>query len=155
MKIQIIFVGRNKDKWVDLSTQGFLKKLRNFADISVEIIKEEKITKSQNSSKIKQKEGERILKKVNSKNFFIALDETGKLLSSNEFANQIERKIDIGQNLTFVIGGALGLSEEIKKQADLPLSFSKMTFTHQMIRPFLLEQVYRAFQIIKGTDYHK
>ncbi len=155
MKIQLILVGKNKDKWIDESIRDFLRKLRGFADLSIEILKDEKISKGQAVSKIKELEGERILEKVISGNFLIVLDQTGKLLSSEELAEQIQRKIDNGQNLTFVIGGALGLSSKVKDKSDLLLSFSKMTLTHQMIRPFLLEQIYRAFNIIKGTGYHK
>jgi len=155
MKIQLILVGKNKDKWIDEAVFDFLKKLKNYAQVSIEILKDEKITKGQEVLKIKKTEGKRILEKVINNNFLIVLDETGKLFSSRELAKQIQTKIDFGQNLTLVTGGALGLSDEVKQRADLLLSFSKMTFTHQMIRVFLLEQIYRAFNILKGTDYHK
>ena len=155
MKIQIILIGKNKDKWIDIAINDFLKKLKAFAEISIEILKDEKIAKSQDSKKIKEIEGNRILEKVLPDNFLFVLDETGKLLSSEQLAQKIEKNIDFGKNMTFVIGGALGLSEKVKQRADLLLSFSKMTFTHQMIRIFLLEQIYRSFNILKGTQYHK
>ena len=155
MKIQIILLGKNKDKWIDEAMADFLKKLNSLTEINIEFLKDEKISKSQDIDQIKRTEEERILNKVNAGHFLIVLDERGKLLSSADLARQIEQKIDFGQNMTFVIGGALGLSEKVRNKADLVLSFSKMTFTHQMIRVFLLEQIYRAFQIIKGTQYHK
>lgn len=155
MKIQIILVGKNKDRWIDDAMADFLRKLQNLAEIEIDFLKEEKITKGQSEAKIKQIEGTRILEKVNSSNFFIVLDETGKTLSSKELARQIQQNIDCGKNFSFVVGGALGLADEVRQKADLILSFSKMTFTHQMIRVFLLEQIYRAFNILKGTDYHK
>lgn len=101
-----------------------------------------------------EEEGEMILRSIPGDEFVVALDERGKEMSSIDFAGFLGGKLDTGQALTFVIGGAFGLSEAVKKRADLKLSFSKMTFTHQMIRIFLLEQIWRGFCIIKGKEYH-
>lgn len=155
MKIQIILIGKNKDQWVNAAMDDFLRKLKPYTEINIQVLKEEKITKAQDVNQIKKMEGERILATVQKDFALIVLDEQGKHLKSKALADLIEAKIDLGQNIAFVIGGALGLSPEVKQKADLILSFSCLTFTHQMIRIFLLEQIYRAFNILKGTEYHK
>lgn len=155
MKIQIILIGKNKDKWIAEAMDDFLRKVRPYAEVEIDVLKEEKISKSQNIEQIKREEGVKILTAVKKDFFLVVLDDKGKKLDSHEFSDLISQKIDLGQNLTFVIGGALGLSDDVKQKAGLILSFSSMTFTHQMMRVFLIEQIYRGFNILKGTDYHK
>ncbi len=144
--IKIIFTGKTKNKPLETLTEEYLKRLKRFTKIEILEIKDEKITKNKN---IKDIEADRIIPKL--KGYTIALDEKGKQFTSIEFAKFIQKK-ELN-NLTFIVGGALGLSDKIKP--DLTLSFSKMTFNHKMIRPFLLEQIYRAYCINKGIDYHK
>jgi len=105
---------------------------------------------------IKTKEGERVLKKLEPDSFLVVLAVEGKLLSSEELAGRLEKLAVEGQGkVTFIIGGTLGLAEDIKSRADLLLSFSTLTFPHQVMRFILLEQLYRAFKIIRGEPYHK
>lgn len=155
MKIQLILVGKNKEKWLEEGVDDFLKKLLPYTEIKIEYLKEEKIAKSFSLEQIKTMEGKKILQTVNGGNFLIVLDERGKNLSSLELADLMQQKINFGQNLTFVVGGALGLAKEVIQKANFVLSFSQFTLTHQMIRLFLLEQIYRGLNILKGTGYHK
>ena len=106
--------------------------------------------------KIKDKEGKKILSKINNRDYVFALDRLGKSLNSLEFSKKIKRLRVTGKsNITFIIGGSYGLSKEVLKRADLRLSFSKMTFPHQLMKVILLEQIYRSFKIIKNEPYHK
>lgn len=148
-------MGKNKDQWIETGISDFLNKLRPYADLQIDYLKEEKILKNADCRQIKEIEGKKILAAIKPGFFLVCLDEIGKKQTSSEFAVFFQNKIDLGQNITFVIGGALGLSDNLKQKADLLLSFSKMTFTHQMVRIFLLEQIYRAFNILQGTGYHK
>ncbi|MBU1151293.1 23S rRNA (pseudouridine(1915)-N(3))-methyltransferase RlmH [Patescibacteria group bacterium] len=145
MRIRIIEIGKNKDRYIEEAVEEYLKRLSPYAKVEVLDLKQEKSV---------ELEGERILKQLSSEEFVVVLDEHGKQLNSLEFAKEIGRLKDLGQTLIFVIGGAFGLSDAVRARADLILSFSKMTFTHQMIRPILLEQVYRGICIISGKEYH-
>lgn len=114
-----------------------------------------KASKNDNES-ARAEEAKTILKKINSDHFVIVLDERGKQLTSPEFAELIREKRDFGPGkIQFIIGGSHGLDEHVRKHANLVLGFSKMTFTHEMVRVFLKEQIYRAFTILVGKAYHK
>ena len=151
--IRIIFVGRVKEEWLREQIEEYVKRLGRFTKIQIDEVKDEKIL-GNDYEKIKKAEGERILKLL-SEDYVIALDANGKALDSPEFAKALKKSNDENKRLTFVIGGALGLSDDVLKRCDLKLSLSKMTFTNQMVRLLLVEQIYRAFTILAGMEYHK
>ena len=156
MKIKIISISKNKFDYISAGEQDYLSRLQRYADLEILNLKEEPMTKNRPEDEIMEIEGERILAKLDKDYFAIALHVMGEQKSSEEFADLIEENRDFkGAKICFVIGGPLGLSQKVLDKASLVLSFSKMTFTHQLIRLLLLEQVYRAFEILKGTEYHK
>ena len=153
MKIHIIQIGKTKDKNIAELVLEYIKRTSPYAKVKFITLNEEKLTSSKTKEKIIQIEGEKILKNISSE-FVVALDEKGKQFGSIDFAEIIKNHKDAGQKITFIIGGAFGLSNDVKAKANLTLSLSKMTFTHEMARLFLIEQVYRAFSIIAGKGYH-
>jgi len=158
MKITIIQVGKTKASSSREIEQEYLKRLKPYAAINVITLKEASTGSSANPASrelSRQKEGLEILKHIPKDSFIIALDEHGKSMDSVEFARFIGRKRDFeGANVTFLIGGPYGLSQSILTKTNLRLSFSALTFTHEMIRILLLEQLYRAFSILAGKTYH-
>lgn len=156
MKIKIISISKNKFNYISAGEQDYLGRLQRYADLEILNLKEEPMTKNRPEDEIMEIEGERILAKLDKDYFTIALHVMGNQMSSEEFADFMEEIRDFkGAKICFVIGGPLGLSQKVLDKANLVLSFSKMTFTHQLIRLLLLEQIYRAFEILKGTEYHK
>ncbi len=154
MKIEIIQVGKDKDTWVHEATQEYLKRLQAFAEVTFVTVKEER--GHDDVRQIVQREGERIAEKLKEGYRCVVLDVSGKVYDSPAFASLLEKIRDQeGGKLQFVIGGAFGVSDDIRAQADRLLSCSPMTFTHQLIRIMLLEQLYRGFSILKGSGYHK
>jgi len=142
MLFKILCVGKLKDKHFEGRVQDYLKRISYDAKISITEVKDSnKATECKKLSELIDKE----------KGFVIMLSEEGKQFSSRQFAHKIDQA---QQKVTLVIGGPFGLTDEVKKKANLMLSFSKMTFTHEMIRLFLAEQLYRAVSIIKGRKYH-
>ena len=154
MKIKIIQIGKNKDSYIDDAVNEYLKRLQNTFKIEIVTLKEVSASKTFSAIKCKNDEGIQILKNISENNFVIALDENGQMQSSEVFAGFIKSKWDMGQKIVFIIGGPYGLSDDVKNRADKILSLSKMTFTHQMIRIFLIEQLYRASCIFLGKEYH-
>lgn len=156
IKIKIICVGKIKEKYLNEGISEYLKRLSGYCSIEIIEVKDEKISNSISVEKIKEIEGLRIIEKVNERDYVIILDLIGKHLSSEELASKFIGLINEGiGNYCFVIGGSLGLSENVRKRADFSLSFSKLTFTHQMVRLLLLEQIYRVFKINNNETYHK
>lgn len=159
MNLKIITVGKLKEKYLKDGIAEYLKRLKAYAKVEVIEVAEEK--EPANSSladeiMIKDKEGERILEKVKSGSYLIALAIDGQQLSSEELAKKFDSLALAGKSdVALVIGGSLGLSKEILDKANFKLSFSKMTFPHQLMRLVLMEQIYRAFKINKGEKYHK
>lgn len=153
MKICIIQVGKTKDSYLEEGMAEFVKRIGPFASLQFVTLRDVPPSKTFPTAKCIEEEGEQIFKKL-SDDFVVALDERGGQKSSVEFAEFLRGHKDSGHGVTFVIGGAFGLSDVVKKRADLILSFSKMTFTHQMIRLFLMEQIYRGLSIIAGKEYH-
>jgi 23S rRNA (pseudouridine1915-N3)-methyltransferase len=151
--IRLIFVGRVKEEWLKEQIEEYVKRIGRFTRIQIDEVKDEKIL-GNDYSKIKKAEGERILKLLDD-DYVIALDHNGKSLDSPEFAQALKKSSQEHRRLTFVVGGALGLSDDVLKRCNLKLSLSKMTFTNQMVRLLLVEQVYRAFTILAGMEYHK
>ncbi|MFC1741595.1 23S rRNA (pseudouridine(1915)-N(3))-methyltransferase RlmH [Nanoarchaeota archaeon] len=151
--IKIVFVGKTKEAWLKAQISEYVKRLGRFARVEVVEVKDERVV-GKDVGKIKDAEGERILGLV-SDDYLIALDAAGKAFDSKRFAVQLKKASDQKSKVTFVIGGALGLSDAVLKRCDLRLSLSEMTFTNQMVRLLLVEQVYRAFTILHGMEYHK
>ena len=143
--IKIICVGKIKEKFYRDAIAEYLKRLNKYHKIVIEELPDSN----------KQKEEKLLLKKINQKDYNIILDIDGKMLNSIELSNHIDKTFQINSNITFIIGGSDGLTENVKKTANLKLSFSKMTFPHQLFRVILLEQIYRSFKIINNETYHK
>jgi 23S rRNA (pseudouridine1915-N3)-methyltransferase len=159
MQIHIVAVGRIKEPYLADGIAEYEKRLRPYVKIRITEISGQRrpahISPAQ-TVQILEKEGARILESIPSGSFTFALDVNGKQHSSGELAALVKEK-EIGgcSTITFVIGGDLGLSDQVLRQCDRRLSLSEMTFTHQMVRLILLEQIYRAFRIIKGEPYHR
>lgn len=159
MKITIVCVGKIKEKFYRDALAEYTKRLSRYCSLSITEVADEK-TKEQASDVecaiIKDREGERILKSIREDGYVIALAIDGKNLDSVGLSKKIENLALTGKsNLYFVIGGSLGLSDEVMKRADYKLSFSRMTFPHQLMRVILLEQIYRSYRIINHEPYHK
>ncbi len=154
MKIIIICLGKTKQKFIEEGIKEYQKRITKYVKLEWQILPDVKLTGSKTIEIVKDQEAA-ILEKNFPKSFYlIVLDENGKDFSSEKFAKYLENKFPIGKNIIFVIGGVYGLSKKILKRADLVLSFSRFTYTHQMIRFLLVEQLYRSFTIIKGKKYH-
>ena len=159
MRINIVCVGKIKEKYLKLGIDEFKKRLSKYCKLEIIELEDEKAPENLTDKEmliIKEKEGKKILSKIKDNSYVIALAIDGKNLSSEELAETINKLGVRGiSNITFVIGGSLGLSDEVLSRADYKLSFSKMTFPHQLMRLILLEQVYRAYRINNGEPYHK
>ncbi|MDQ0215378.1 23S rRNA (pseudouridine1915-N3)-methyltransferase [Oikeobacillus pervagus] len=159
MNISIVTVGKLKEKYLKQGIDEYLKRLSAYAKINIIELPDEKAPENLSAvemTQIKQKEGARILAKISDDTHVIALAIQGKMKTSEELASTLDQLATYGKSkLAFVIGGSLGLSEEVMKRANESLSFSKMTFPHQLMRLILVEQVYRAFRIVRGEPYHK
>lgn len=159
MNITVISVGKLKEKYLKEAIDEYAKRLQRYCKISVIELQDEKTPDNASEKEelqIKNKEGEAILKSIKDNSFVIALDLKGKMLTSEEFSTYIQELGVSGKSdLVFVIGGSLGLSQEVVNRANYKLCFSKMTFPHQLFRVMLLEQIYRGFRIMKGEPYHK
>ncbi|MCQ2136909.1 MAG: 23S rRNA (pseudouridine(1915)-N(3))-methyltransferase RlmH [Bacteroidales bacterium] len=155
MKITLITVGKTDVKWVKEGMDLYLSRLVHYGRCSVVEIPQLKNVSALSKEEIKSKEGELILKNVRPGDELILLDEHGKERTSIEFSKWLESRLASGGNdLVFVIGGAYGFSEEVYKRSDSMISLSRMTFSHQMVRAIFLEQLYRAFTIMRGEPYH-
>jgi 23S rRNA (pseudouridine1915-N3)-methyltransferase len=159
MNITVISVGKLKEKYLKLGIEEFSKRLSKYCKLDMIELDDEKCPENLSDKDmeiVKNKEGNKILSKIKSNSYVIALAIDGKNLSSEELAYTISKLAVRGNShITFVIGGSLGLADEVLKRADYKLSFSKMTFPHQMMKLILLEQVYRAFRINNNEPYHK
>ena len=159
MNISIIVVGKLKEKYLKTGIDEYLKRLSSYAKIEIVEIPDEKAPEELSAAEmeqVKQKEGEKLLAKLSHDTYVMALAIDGKMKSSEELADSLDKLATYGKSkIAFVIGGSLGLSDEVLKRADEKLSFSKMTFPHQLMRLILLEQVYRAFRINRNEPYHK
>lgn len=159
MNIQIVSVGKIKEKYLKLGIEEFSKRLSKYCKLDIVELDDEKAPENLSNKgreQVKDKEGSKILGKIKQNSNVIALAIDGKNLSSEELAEHMSNLAVTGNSsITFVIGGSLGLSDEVLKRADFKLSFSKMTFPHQLMRLILLEQVYRAYRINNGEPYHK
>lgn len=159
MKITVIAVGKIKEKFYTEAIGEYAKRLGRYCRLEIVQVPDEKTpdrASEAEENQIKRREGEKILAQIKDGSYVIALAIEGKMLDSEELAGKINQLGISGQSqITFLIGGSLGLSEEVLRRADYLLSFSKMTFPHQLMRVVLLEQVYRSYRIIAGEPYHK
>lgn len=159
MKVTVIGVGRLKEKYWQAAVEEYSKRLGKYVKLDMIEVPDEKAPENLSAAEeenIKRLEGERILKNIRDGSYVIALAIDGKMLGSEELSEFLnERMVRGAGHIVFVIGGSLGLSHQVLARADYKLSFSKMTFPHQMMRVILLEQFYRAIKIMKNEPYHK
>ncbi|HIX25844.1 MAG TPA: 23S rRNA (pseudouridine(1915)-N(3))-methyltransferase RlmH [Candidatus Lachnoclostridium avicola] len=159
MKITVVAVGRLKEKFYEQAVAEYAKRLSRYCRLEIVQVADEKTPDGASEAverQIKEKEGKRILAQIRDGAYVIALAIQGEMVTSEELADRLE-KLAVGGtgHMVFVIGGSLGLSDEVLRRADWKLSFSRMTFPHQLMRVILLEQVYRSYRIQNGEPYHK
>lgn len=159
MKVNIIAIGKLKERYWHEACAEYMKRLSAYCDPEIIELRESQLRSNPSEADeetVRKEEGREILKRIKPEDYVISLEIKGKSLDSEELAWNIERLGISGRStIDFVIGGSLGLSREVSERADLKLSFSAMTFPHQMMRVILLEQIYRSFKIIRGETYHK
>ena len=158
LNINIVCVGKIKEEYLKSAIAEYSKRLSKYCSLKIIEVQDEKLPDKQYEStlnKCKEKECERIINSIKKESYIIALDLKGKEISSEEFSEKIENiATNFNSNITFIIGGTLGLTEKVLKISNEKICFSKMTFPHQLIRVFLLEQIFRAFKISNNETYH-
>jgi 23S rRNA (pseudouridine1915-N3)-methyltransferase len=154
MKITLLVVGKTTDAHIEVLIQEYQKRLTHYIPFALQIIPELKNTKSLTPEQQKQAEGELILRTITPSTDLVLLDEHGKEFRSIEFADYVQKRMSSGRDVVFVVGGPYGLSEGVYQRANGKISLSKMTFSHQMVRLFFVEQLYRAMTILRGEPYH-
>ena len=158
LTIQIICIGKIKESYLKDAINEYSKRLQKYCKLDILELPDEKIPDKLNdsiSNDIKNKESKKILDHIKKDSYIICLDLHGKEFSSEEFSKNIEHLSLETSHITFIIGGSLGLSEDLLKKSHQKICFSKMTFPHQLIRVFLLEQIFRGFKISNGETYHR
>ena len=158
LTINIICTGKIKEKYLKEGALEYSKRLSKYCNLEIIELPDEKLPEKMNKTiedSIKQKESKNVIAHIKKDSYVICLDLKGKELSSEEFSKKIDSISFVNSTITFIIGGTLGLSEELLDLANEKICFSKMTFPHQLIRVFLLEQIFRAFKISKGETYHR
>lgn len=155
MKVTLLAVGKTNEPYFIEGVNEYIKRLKHYLPFDTEIIPDIKNAKNLSTEQLKEKEGDEILKYIDSGDHVILLDEHGKEFTSVKFADYLEKKMMTGEKrILFVIGGAYGFSQKVYEKASDKLAVSKMTFSHQMIRLIFTEQLYRAMTILKGQPYH-
>lgn len=155
MKITLLAIGKTNAKYLQEGIKQYTKRLGHYIPFELKILPDVKTTKSLTTDKQKEMEGQMFLATIGQGDWVTLLDERGKEFTSREFANYIDKKmVTLPKNLIFIIGGPYGFSQEMYDRANEKLSLSKMTFSHEMIRLFFIEQIYRAMTILKGEPYH-
>ena len=155
MKVKLLVIGKTDDKSIDLLVQNYIKRLKHYIKFEFVVIPDIKNRKNLSIEQQKQQEGDLLLKIVQNSDFVVLLDEKGKDFTSIEFSKYLSKKMLSGiKQLVFVIGGPYGFSEAVYQRGNQKISLSKMTFSHQMVRLFVVEQIYRAFTILKNEPYH-
>ncbi len=158
LSIQIVCVGKLKESYLKSAIDEYSKRLSRYCKLDILELSDEKIPDKINSNlanEIKAKECDNILRHIKKDSYIIALDLTGKQFSSEDFSSEIEKISMTSSSITFIIGGSLGLTTDLLQKCHQKICFSKMTFPHQLIRVFLLEQIFRAFKISNGETYHR
>ena len=154
MKLTLLMVGKTNDAHLDVLIGDYVKRLGHYVPFALQVIPELKQTKHLTTEQQKTQEGELILKAVPASADLVLLDERGKMFTSLEFADYMQKKMSSGRDVTFVIGGPYGFSQAVYDRAAGMVSLSKMTFSHQMVRLFMVEQIYRAMTILHNEPYH-
>jgi 23S rRNA (pseudouridine1915-N3)-methyltransferase len=155
MKIQLICVGKTREEAIERAIQKYAVRIPYYLPFELVVVPDIKTTKAMTEDKQKELEGEKILASTERNDFVVLLDERGRELTSREFATFIDKKaVTLPRNLVFVIGGPYGFSKAVYDRADSKLSLSKMTFPHELVRLFFVEQLYRACTINRGEPYH-
>ena len=155
MKIKLLVVGKTKDSLLVQLTDDYIKRLTHYTNFEFQMIPDLKKVKNLSKSEIKEKEGILLVNQVDNTDWVVILDEKGKEYTSTQFSNFLQKKMNAGhKQLVFIIGGAYGFSDAVYQRANEKVSLSKMTFSHQMIRLFAVEQIYRGFTILKNEPYH-
>ncbi len=155
MNIKLIAIGKTDQKSLQQLIEEYQKRLNFYIKFDLEIIPDIRNAKNLTENQQKEKEGELILSKINPADFLILLDENGKQFTSMDFSEELQKKMNSGiKNLIYVIGGPYGFSEKVYQTAKGKISLSKMTFSHQMVRLFFIEQLYRGFTILRNEPYH-
>jgi 23S rRNA (pseudouridine1915-N3)-methyltransferase len=154
MKVTLLVVGKTTDSHIDALIQEYQKRLTHYLPFALQVIPELKNTKALSPEQQKQAEGDLILKAVTANTDLILLDEHGKEFRSIEFADYLQKRMSSGRDVVFVVGGPYGFSDMVYQRANGKISLSKMTFSHQMVRLFFVEQIYRAMTILRGEPYH-
>ena len=155
MKIKLLAIGKTDDKNLIKLIDAYQNRLKHYVKVELQLLPDIKNVKNLSEKQQKEKEGEILLKQLQPTDQLILLDEKGKDFRSKEFATYLQKKMNSGiKQLVFVIGGPYGFSDAVYQKAQGKVSFSKMTFSHQMIRLFVVEQIYRAFTILKNEPYH-
>lgn len=159
MKVNIICIGSLKERYWTEAVEEYSKRLSRYCILSINELREERLQDNPSEAQemnVRDIEGKNILKQIRKDSYVIALEIQGKEFSSERLAEKVSSlAVDGKSEICFIIGGSIGLSQEVLSRADLKLSFSKMTFPHQMMRVILLEQIYRSFKIIRNEKYHK
>ena len=154
MKITLLVVGKTTSVQIESLIQEYLKRLTHYIPFVLQVIPELKNTKALTPEQQKLAEGELILRAINFSTDLVLLDEHGKEFRSVEFADYLQKRMSSGRDVVFVVGGPYGFSEAVYQRANGKISLSKMTFSHQMVRLFFVEQLYRAMTILRGEPYH-
>ncbi len=155
MTFTLLLIGKTTDKTLQKLTDKYTQRLRHYGKFSIVVIPELKMRKNMTQEEQKRKEGEAILQKLQPSDEVVLLDEKGKEFSSTQFAQWLQKKMNTGKKrMVFVVGGPYGFSEAVYQRAHQKIALSQMTFSHEMIRPFFAEQLYRAFTILRGENYH-
>ena len=155
MRLTILCMGKTKERFIQEGIEKYLRYLKPYANASIKELKEEKIQDLKDAPSIRKKEAEKIFKAVPAGAYLVSLDERGEGFTSHEFAALLNNTLESGvREMIFIIGGAMGLDEEVVARSHKTVALSRWTFTHEMARLVLLEQLYRAFTIIKGKTYH-
>ncbi|MBW6484070.1 MAG: 23S rRNA (pseudouridine(1915)-N(3))-methyltransferase RlmH [Vicingaceae bacterium] len=154
MKIKLIAVGKTDEPYLIEGIEKYLNRLKHYISFELIVINDVKASKKSNPELQKEQEAIQILSKINVTDVVILLDENGKEFNSVEFSGFIQKKLNAGTDLVFVIGGPFGFAKIVYQRASSKIALSQLTFSHQMVRLFFVEQLYRAFTILKGEKYH-
>jgi 23S rRNA (pseudouridine1915-N3)-methyltransferase len=154
MKIKLISVGKTDENYLKEGVDKYVSRLKHYVDFEIKEIPDVKMGKKQNTSIQKELEGKEILKVITKSDFVVLLDENGREFNSRGYSEFIQKRMNTGLNLVFVIGGPFGFSDEVYAKSNQKIALSQMTFSHQMVRLFFVEQLYRSFSILKGEKYH-
>jgi len=154
MKVKLIIVGKTDEAYLNEGIAKYLARLKHYVDFEIVVLLDVKLGKKANPIIQKEQEGKLILEKLSKTDFLVLLDENGKEYSSVGFSEFMQKRMNAATDVVFVVGGPFGFSEEVYHRANTKIALSQMTFSHQMIRLFFVEQLYRAFSILKGEKYH-